>query len=149
MVEEEGKLKDDELYLKDLTAKCELKAREWDQRSKMRGEEVTALTAALKIIKGKVSANAVVNKRAFVQQDDDYVGSPNIAADAKALRTPEKKEDARNNVEDDDVGDVDLSFLQIANPRNKMASLVKQAAKVNTQESQQAAQKDRALNILA
>merc|ERR1719262_770851 len=28
MVEEEGKLKDDELYLKDLTAKCELKARE-------------------------------------------------------------------------------------------------------------------------
>merc|ERR1719284_1451386 len=61
LVEEEAALKDDELYLKDLTAKCELKAREWDQRSKMRGEEVTALTAALKIIKGRVSSNAVVN----------------------------------------------------------------------------------------
>merc|ERR1719265_2672933 len=29
-------LSDDETYLKDLTAKCELKAAEWDQRSKMR-----------------------------------------------------------------------------------------------------------------
>merc|ERR1719262_241025 len=72
MVEEEGKLKDDQLYLKDLTSQCELKAREWDQRSKMRAEEVTALTAALKIIKAKVKANAVVNKRAFVQSDDEY-----------------------------------------------------------------------------
>merc|ERR1719316_2409153 len=32
MVEEEGKLKDDKLYMKDLTAQCELKAREWDQQ---------------------------------------------------------------------------------------------------------------------
>merc|ERR1719409_2679994 len=68
MVEEEGLLKDDQLYLKDLTAKCELKAREWDQRSKMRAEEVTALTAALKIIKGRVSANSQVNKRSLLQQ---------------------------------------------------------------------------------
>merc|ERR1719161_857818 len=135
MVEEEGKLKDDQLYLKDLTAQCELKAREWDQRSKMRAEEVTALTAALKIIKGKVSSNAVVNKRAFVQKDDDYVGSPNIAADEKALKTPEKKEDARSAVDDDDVSDVDLSFLQVGSPRHKIASLVKQASTVSTSES--------------
>ena len=54
MVKEEALLKDDELYLKDLTSKCELKAREWDQRSQMRSEEVTALTAALKIIKEAV-----------------------------------------------------------------------------------------------
>merc|ERR1719409_330415 len=141
MVEEEGKLKDDELYLKDLTAKCELKAREWDQRSQMRGEEVTALTAALKIIKGKVKANAVVNARAFVQHDDDY-----IAADVQALKTPEKKEDARDSVEEDDVGD--LSFLQISEPRLKIASLVKQASKVTTSESQQAALKDKVIKTL-
>merc|ERR1711871_1648535 len=139
MVEEEGKLKDDELYLKDLTAKCELKAREWDQRSQMRGEEVTALTAALKIIKGKVKANAVVNKRAFVQHDDDY-----IAADVQALKVPEKKEDARSSVEDDDV-DIDISFLQVSEPRLKIASLVKQASKVTTSEAQQAAQKGKKL----
>merc|ERR1719316_728096 len=148
MVEEESKLKDDELYLKDLTAQCELKAREWDQRSKMRAEEVTALTAALKIITGKVKANAVVNKRAFMQHDDEYVGAPDIAADVKALKAPEKKEDARTSVEDDDVGDVDLSFLQVGNPRLKIASLVKQASTVSTSESQQAAQKEKVVGIL-
>merc|ERR1719156_233368 len=129
MVKEEALLKDDELYLKDLTSKCELKAREWDQRSQMRSEEVTALTAALKIIKEGVKDNSAVNKRAFIQHDQDY-----IAADVQALKTPEKKEDARNNVEDDDV-DVDLSFLQVSKPRLKIASLVKQASKVSTAES--------------
>merc|ERR1719230_810958 len=143
MVKEEALLKDDELYLKDLTAKCELKAREWDQRSQMRSEEVTALTAALKIIKEGVSANSAVNKRAFIQHDQDY-----IAADVQALKTPEKKEDARSSVEDDDV-DVDLSFIQLSNqPRMKIASLVKQASQVSTGEAQQAALKEKVIKLL-
>merc|ERR550537_1309732 len=54
----------------------------------------------------------------------------------------------RNSVEDDDVGDIDLSFLQIAKPRHKIASLVKQAATMSTQESQQAAMKQRVINTL-
>jgi len=82
-----------------------------------------------------------VNARAFVQHDDDF-----IAADVKALQTPEKKEDARDDVEDDDVGD--LSFLQVSEPRLKIASLVKQASKVTTSESQQAAQKDKVIKLL-
>jgi regulator of replication initiation timing len=142
MVKEEALLKDDELYLKDLTSKCELKAREWDQRSQMRSEEVTALTAALKIIKEGVSANSAVNKRAFIQHDNDY-----IAADVQALKTPEKKEDARSNAEDDDV-DVDLSFLQVSKPRLKIASLVKQASQVSTAETQQAALKEKVIKSL-
>jgi len=142
MVKEEALLKDDELYLKDLTSKCELKAREWDQRSQMRSEEVTALTAALKIIKGRVKDNSAVNKRAFIQHDQDY-----IAADVQALKTPEKKEDARNSVEDDDV-DVDLSFLQVSKPRLKIASLVKQASQVSTGEAQQAALKEKVIQSL-
>jgi hypothetical protein len=142
MVKEEALLKDDELYLKDLTSKCELKAREWDQRSQMRSEEVTALTAALKIIKEGVSANSAVNKRAFIQHDQDY-----IAADVQALKTPEKKEDARNSVEDDDM-DVDLSFLQVSKPRLKIASLVKQASQVTTGEAQQAALKEKVIKSL-
>jgi len=143
MVKEEALLKDDELYLKDLTSKCELKAREWDQRSQMRSEEVTALTAALKIIKEGVKDNSAVNKRAFIQHDTDY-----IAADVQALKTPEKKEDARNSVEDDDV-DVDLSFVQLSkNPRLKIASLVKQASEVSTAETQQAALKEKVIKSL-
>merc|ERR1719158_1350176 len=143
MVKEEALLKDDELYLKDLTSKCELKAREWDQRSQMRSEEVTALTAALKIIKGRVQDNAAVNKRAaFIQHDQDY-----IAADVAALKTPEKKEDARSSVEDDDY-DFDLSFLQVSKPRLKIASLVKQASQVSTGEAQQAALKEKVIKSL-
>merc|ERR1719327_1858134 len=142
MVKEEALLKDDELYLKDLTSKCELKAREWDQRSQMRSEEVTALTAALKIIKEGVKDNSAVNKRAFIQHDQDY-----IAADVQALKTPEKTEDARNGVEDDDV-DVDLSFLQVSKPRLKIASLVKQASQVSTGEAQQAALKEKVIKSL-
>merc|ERR1719428_2695795 len=57
MIEEEAKLKDDKLYMKDLTAQCELKAREWDQQSSMRSSEVTALTKALDIITAKVQGN--------------------------------------------------------------------------------------------
>merc|ERR1719194_373413 len=142
MVKEEALLKDDELYLKDLTSKCELKAREWDQRSQMRSEEVTALTAALKIIKEGVKDNSAVNKRAFIQHDQDY-----IAADVQALKTPEKTEDARSSVEDDDM-DVDLSFLQVSKPRLKIASLVKQASQVTTGEAQQAALKENVIKSL-
>jgi hypothetical protein len=137
LTKEEALLKDDELYLKDLTKKCELKAREWDQRSQMRSEEVTALTAALKIIKGKVSGVESVNKRAFLQKDTNYV-----AADVKAL-----KEDARSNVEDDDV-EVDLSFLQVSKPRLKIASLVKSASKVATDEASQTALKWKVVDSL-
>jgi len=142
MVEEEGKLKDDQLYLKDLTEKCELKAREWDQRSQMRGEEVTALTAALEIIKGRVKDNSAVNKRSFVQHDDDYVGVPDIAADARALKAPVEKEDARTDADEADVGD--LSFLQVSPARAKIASLVK----LSTETSQQAARKEKVIQSL-
>merc|ERR1719214_336085 len=143
MVKEEALLKDDELYHKDLTSKCELKAREWDQRSQMRSEEVTALTAALKIIKEGVKDNSAVNKRAFIQHDQDY-----IAADVQALKTPEKKEDARTKVEDDDM-DLDLSFIQLSQqPRMKIASLVKQASKVSSGEAQQAALKEKVIKSL-
>jgi len=46
---------DDKAYLQDLTAKCNAKSEEWDQRSSMRTDEITALTTALSIIKGKVA----------------------------------------------------------------------------------------------
>merc|ERR1719236_300461 len=47
-------LTDDQQYIKDLTAKCELKSDEWDQRSQMRQDELTAISTAITIISGKV-----------------------------------------------------------------------------------------------
>jgi len=80
-------MKDDEAYLKDLTERCEMKANEWDPRSQMRSDEVTALTKALEIIQAKVKDNdAAVNQRAFIQNDDDYMGP---------VSEPNKKKDGR------------------------------------------------------
>jgi len=71
-------LNDDRLYLKDLVSKCETKAKEWDQRSNMRADEIAAITHALSIIEGSVKDYA--NKtgegdRSFLQEDKsvDYV----------------------------------------------------------------------------
>jgi hypothetical protein len=61
-------LKDDELYLTDLKARCEARANDYDQRSSMRNDELTAINEALKILKNDVEAKAnEVNIRAFIQ----------------------------------------------------------------------------------
>jgi len=51
LVEAEDMLKDDKVYLKDLTAQCETSAAEWDQRSQARGQELEVLAQALTIIR--------------------------------------------------------------------------------------------------
>merc|ERR1719433_2663841 len=71
LVEEEASLKDSQLYMKDLTALCEKRAQEWDQRTVMRSGEVTTLTKALKILSGKVKSTDSVNERALVQEQQD------------------------------------------------------------------------------
>jgi DNA repair exonuclease SbcCD ATPase subunit len=54
LTETKANLNDDNLYLKDLTAQCELKAKEWDQRSVMRANEMKALEEAIDIVGGSV-----------------------------------------------------------------------------------------------
>jgi len=67
LVNAEGALKDDQMYLKDLTERCEARAKDWDQRSAMRADELSALTEALTILKGQVQgADESVNKRALL-----------------------------------------------------------------------------------
>merc|ERR1719247_2704515 len=51
-------LNDDRTYLKDLTIKCELKAKQWDQRSSMRSAELSAITQALTVLQGSVATQA-------------------------------------------------------------------------------------------
>merc|ERR1719247_3636749 len=55
LTETKANLHDDNKYLKDLTAQCEVKAKEWDQRSTMRAGELKALSAAISIVGGTVS----------------------------------------------------------------------------------------------
>jgi len=75
LVTSEEVLKDDQLYLRDLTHRCETRAKDWDQRSKLRNDELTALTEALTILKDNKNAEGKtlsdldkdVNKRALAQ----------------------------------------------------------------------------------
>merc|ERR1719262_982854 len=69
LVTADGLLKDDESYLKDLTARCEDRANDYDQRSAMRGDELTALKQALKVLKGTVAEkDKAANVRALFLQ---------------------------------------------------------------------------------
>jgi hypothetical protein len=68
LVTADGILQDDELYLKDLTARCEDRANDYDQRSAMRNGELDALAGALKVLKGTVKAATSANKRALLQK---------------------------------------------------------------------------------
>jgi len=58
MTETKANLHDDNKYLKDLTAQCEFKAKEWDQRSTTRAAELAALSEAINIVGGSVASTA-------------------------------------------------------------------------------------------
>jgi chromosome segregation ATPase len=74
LVEAEHLLKEDKLYLTDLTETCEQRAAMYDQRSVMRAGELTAMTKALEILESRVAtADASVNKRALLQNGRDRV----------------------------------------------------------------------------
>jgi hypothetical protein len=74
LVEAEHLLKEDKLYLTDLTETCEQRAAMYDQRSVMRGGELTAMSKALEILESRVAtADASVNKRALLQNARDRV----------------------------------------------------------------------------
>merc|ERR1719261_602156 len=90
----QAQLTDDQAYLKDLTEKCNLKSKEWDQRSQMRQDELTALTTALTIVKGKVAEKTTDKTVRLVQQ---------VAKVSKHLAPEEDKdEDAPVNEDADD-----------------------------------------------
>merc|ERR1719409_2504246 len=58
ITETKANLHDDTKYLKDLTAQCEFKAKEWDQRSTTRAAELAALSEAITIVGGSVASTA-------------------------------------------------------------------------------------------
>jgi len=118
LVEAQSSMQDDEQYLKELTNTCETDATTFDQRSKMRADEIEAISTALTVLKDKVKpADSTVNKRAFVQQPDKKAILPvekvnkdqkvnataSKAVETAKVATPTKKAEEPKKV---------LSFLQ-------------------------------------
>jgi len=105
-------LTDDQQYIKDLTAKCELKSKEWDQRSQMRQDELTAISTAITIVSGKVKDKTSEKTVRLVQFPK------------KLLKTsaPVRESD------DDEIDDIlsteqATNFLQLQKPRHRMAQI--------------------------
>merc|ERR1719498_1109129 len=132
-------LTDDEQYMKDLTAKCELKAREWDQRSAMRGDELAALSKALGIMTDRVKKadDASVKRAALVQThrqepeetaDDDEDDDSDDSDDSEDAND---SKDSSADSDDDDSSDADdneddVSFLQ-RRPKRQVGDLLRRA----------------------
>jgi len=126
-----AQLNDDRVYLKDLTAKCETKAKEWDQRSSMRADELAALTQALAVLESTVSDKA------------GATGAGGRGAPVTTALTATKATVSQTEAEeDDDEDDDDVAFVQTkaevrkaAAPdaetqlRNKLVSLLKASGK--------------------
>jgi len=95
-------LKDDEQYLNELTARCEDRAKDYDQRSAMRGGELAALTNALKVLTGARRADAVNVRAAFVESAHSS-GKVAAAASKKSNSVSVPKKDTKLKA---------ISFLQ-------------------------------------
>jgi hypothetical protein len=108
LTETNAVLNDDRLYLKDLTAKCEAKAKLWDQRSQMRADELTALSQALVVLEGTVDAKAKITGDGG--RSESSAGT--MLVEKKA--TPTLVEDQSNEDDDsaDDDSDDTVSFVQ-------------------------------------
>jgi len=115
LTETEATLKDDSAYLSDLTARCEEKGKAWDQRSKMRSDEVEALTKALGIINKNKDLDAV-NKRALLVAKAPAVVV--VAAKPKAVVKPAAP------VAKEVVKTVVPSFLQVKSRTQKTQEAV-------------------------
>merc|ERR1719399_2028667 len=108
LTETSATLTDDQNYLKDLTEKCNAKSKEWDQRSQMRQDELTALTTALTIVKEGV-ATKTTEKTVRLVQSAAKVSPHSVVT--------EDNDDS----EDDSVDEEDLSFVQLSSPRAKLS----------------------------
>jgi len=86
LIQEEETLKNDQLYLKDVTTKCENRATEWDQRSGLRAGELQAIEQALTILQGKVTEMDEVNNRTLLLQRRHPKVQVAVAKDTMAIR---------------------------------------------------------------
>jgi hypothetical protein len=87
-------LLDDQQYLKELAELCEARAKTWDARSRVRADELSALTSATTIIKGSVSENTSANAVRFAQQGVRVKMAKEIAHDPQAMEAFEAEAEA-------------------------------------------------------
>jgi len=121
-------LLDDQEYLKELAAMCEAQAKTWDQRSNMRADELSALTEAISIIKGTVSAKTTEKTIRFVQQRVSLGKVLSVASDDSDMQAIEE--------EAEEADDSAVSFVQLGQPRKLLSALAHSSSSAASEEDQ-------------
>jgi hypothetical protein len=139
LVEAEAQLRDDELYLKDLQKQCEARANDYDQRSAMRNDEITALSKALEILSKDVKGRADdVNARALlIQKVQKPAAQAAAAAGIKKDSKPAAPVKAAGTVKESAAQKKPISFLQASNgledrKEHALKLLVKEGQRLNS-----------------
>jgi len=98
-------LMDDSQYLEDLYANCKRKAQTWDQRSTVRADELSAITAATTIIETTVSAKTSKATLRFAQRGVSIRLAQAVARDEDAM-------DSLEEAAEEKEGSAPIAFLQ-------------------------------------
>merc|ERR1719230_1009775 len=106
----DAQMRDDQTYLKDLTELCNAKSKEWDQRSKMRQDELTALTSALSIMKDRVAAKTS-EKTVRLMEGSAVVKKAAVVTDTSSVAQETQAEDVDAKDEDQANSDADAEEL--------------------------------------
>jgi len=143
LTEEKAQHNDNTLYLKDITATCEMKAKEWDQRSASRAGEIGAISTALEILTGTVQGLA----------ESTGAGGRTAAEEAAPIALLKKKTEApaKMLLQSGKLADLeeysDVVFTQVGSVQHQNAKMAELRRRVITQLS--AAAKDQKSLALA
>merc|ERR1719439_226080 len=101
--EETSMKKKDSAFVKELTALCEEKAKGWDERSKARASEITAITEALGDLSSGVADNYSANKKlTLLVAKHPVVSSSNFAPHGLLVEDDGEQLDQEVNGDADD-----------------------------------------------
>merc|ERR1719326_64472 len=87
-------LLDDQQYLRELSQMCSDKAKTWDQRTKVRQDELSALTAAMTIVKGTVKEKTTAATVRLTQEGVQVRLAEAMAETPSAMEADEEEAEA-------------------------------------------------------
>lgn len=128
---QESTMTADQEYLKGVTENCEARARDWDQRTQTRDDELKSLAKALAIMKEKIHFADRVNKRAFLLQTPKGKRKPANKDHASLLQA---SKDNRTHANNDNASSIQAPKDNRTYTFNSSSSLLR-SAKANSTHS--------------